>query len=97
MKTEYTILRPNGTQQTYSIDWPEEPDYLTIKALVEPIVGEPMEHVSVLRNGERADMFVDEYGHMRKEKQEFNKAATKIYDFAPIVGTAVIFRRIVWT
>ena len=111
METSYTIYRPDGTQERRAVDWPEEPSYAAIRDLVQPLVGNPMEHVNVLHQGVRADMFVDEMGHMRIHPGERNEDATTIYranwlrqhpgtdpESLPwIVGTAVVFDRIIWT
>ena len=109
MKTGYTIYRTNGTKELSSLDWPEDPGYSAIKALVQPIVGDSLEHVTVLHDGERKDMFVDELGHVRKGgPKPLNEAATEIYHavivaygwnpetLPTIVGDAVLFHRRVW-
>ena len=109
MKTGYTIYRTNGTKEISSLDWPEDPGYSAIKALVGPIVGGDLEHVTVLHGGERRDMFVNEIGHVRKGGPlPLNEAATEIYcansvsqgfsleTLPTIVGDAVLFHRRVW-
>lgn len=110
MDTKYYIIRPSGEWEEGNIDWPKEPGYELIRDLVEPIVDGPLEHVAVLYKDRRADMFVDELGHVRGIKKEHNEEATKIYqtnwlkiypgtnpDTLPsIVGTVVLFDRIVW-
>lgn len=94
MLTAYTVIRPDATEDTGAVDWPNEPDYRRIKALVEPLLGErepglhePLEHVTVLYQGERRDMFVSELGHMRlttREPLPINWPATKIYRAAAL-------------
>ena len=84
MKTEYTIFRVGKAEERGEVDWPREPGYDKIKALVEPILGEgePLEHVTVLWHGERADMFVSEYGHMAlttRAPLPINDRATDVY------------------
>jgi hypothetical protein len=85
MKTEYTIFKPgDGAVERGEVDWPREPGYKLIKALVEPLLGddEPLEHVTVLHDGKRCDMFVSEYGHMRLNTRgplPINDRATAIY------------------
>jgi hypothetical protein len=84
MKTEYTIYRVGGETTYCEVDWPESPHYEVIRDLVEPLLGagEPLEHVSVLWRGKRADMFVSEYGHMRltwRDPLPINDHATVIY------------------
>ena len=112
MKFCYTIYRADGTEEQGEVDWPEHPSYVQIKTLTEPIVGGPLEHVTVLHDGERADMFVDELGHMRKSgPKPRNEKGTTIYrnnwltrhpeaepeSLPHIVGDVVLFHRVVWT
>lgn len=108
MITDYTIMKTDGTTERRSIDWPEEPGFEKIAALVEPILGGDLEHVAVLHNEVRADMFVDDVGQLKG--LPVNKRATDIYrlnwmrqhpginaDSLPsIVGTAILFDRIIW-
>jgi hypothetical protein len=86
MLTGYTIVYPDATLQRGHIDWPQSPTLDQIKALVEPIVGSPTEHVRVLdpdsvlfpeRDPVYLDMFVDELGHNRMKAR--NEAATAFY------------------
>lgn len=85
MKTEYTIYRPGeGAAERGEVDWPQSPTYETMKALIEPILGEgePLEHVTVLFNGKRADMFVSELSHVAlttRAPLRHNDRATNIY------------------
>jgi hypothetical protein len=113
MLTRFTIYWADGSLQGEIIDWPESPTLDQIRRLVEPIVGEPMEHVRVLdpKSDEYRDMFVDELGHMRQGgPRPRNEAATAIYrhnwlqheggepdDLPWIAGTAIVFDRIIWT
>ena len=123
MKTTYTVLRADGTKETGEVDWPEQPEFGQIKAFVTPLIpsltgvgpdGKPLprfawhEHVAVLWEGERRDMFVDE--HFIEKRLPFNEEATKVYrnnwltmhpdadpeTLPPIHGDAVIFGRRVW-
>lgn len=62
MRIEFTIFRPGQEPERGEVDWPEEPDYREMKALIEPILGgAELEHVYVLHDGRRHDMFVDEF------------------------------------
>lgn len=85
MKTEYTIFKPGDSAvERGEIDWPPEPGYKLIKALVESLLGdgEPLEHVSVLHDGRRRDMFVSDLGHMHLTTRgplPINDRATAIY------------------
>jgi hypothetical protein len=109
MKTKYTIFYPDGTEVSVDVDWPENPGYRQICALVRPLLNDAeMEHVTVLHKGKRADMFVDEMGSIRALPA--CEKATEIYrsawlarhpdafpgDLAAIYGVAVLFHRIVW-
>jgi hypothetical protein len=62
MRTEYTIFRPgHESGERHEIDWPEEPDYREIVALISSILGgADLEHVNVLYEAARHDMFIDE-------------------------------------
>jgi hypothetical protein len=84
MRTEYTIFRPgHESGERHEIDWPEEPDYREIVALISPILGGAyLEHVTVLYEGLWHDMFVDE-SSATKLKPGYplprNDRATEIY------------------
>ena len=86
----YTIYRATGAVERGEIDWREHPSLADIKALVEPIVGGPIEHVQVLdpakveaaevERDDYRDLFVDELGHVRESgPKPRNHAATAIY------------------
>jgi len=85
MKTTYEIYRVGQSEpERGEVDWPTEPSYALIKALVEPLLGagEPLDHVSVLHNDRRCDMFVSELGHVELTSRAplpINDAATAIY------------------
>jgi hypothetical protein len=116
MSTRYLIMRPDQPHESGEIDWPNEPGYDRISKFIGPIVGGPIEHVAVLAdfsgglNFTRADMFVNEIGHVLKEPLPRNEAATLIYrrnallnqgardpEVLPwIAGPAVLFERLVW-
>jgi len=114
MKTRYRVIQPGEALADVAwqeIDWPREPGYREIKGLIGPILGEgrDLEHVSVLHDDRRADMFVDECGS--NDRLPRNEAATAIYrrywlsthrgadpeTIAAIYGVAILFERIVWT
>lgn len=111
MKTKYTIIKPDGTQEDHVVDWPKEPGYDRIRAVVEPILGGGfLEHVAVLFCDKPHDMFVDEEGHLPHKNLPRNEKATAVYRRATlkrdpkrdpesipwIAGTAIIFHRRVW-
>jgi hypothetical protein len=90
MNTSFTVYHPDGSVSAGDVDWPEDPTYDQIRALVEPIVGGPLEHVRVLNpksveadricEGDYLDMFVDEIGHVAAlGPKPRNDAATAIY------------------
>ena len=87
--THYDVIQVDGTVSSHVIDWPHEPGYKKIKALVDPLLGagEPLEHVSVLHDGKRKDMFVSELGHVElttRRPLPINATATKIYRAAAL-------------
>lgn len=109
MKTTYTVIRPDGTQVDGEVDWPHEPGYDRIDALVRPLIdGASLEHVSVLYQNKPHDMFVDDEGLIKDLAR--NEVATAIYrrywlsknpganpeTLSHIAGTAIIFHRRVW-
>lgn len=84
MMTSYTIFRVGQEPERASIDWPEEPGYDRLKRMICPLLGddEPLEHVAVLHDGERRDMFVSELGAVALTTRgplPRNEAATAIY------------------
>lgn len=109
-KTKYTVFPAIGAPTEHEIDWPYDPGYDRLKQLIEPLVKGPLEHVVVLHDDKRRDMFVNEQGHILKEPLQRNDKATEIYRAATlrrspntkpeslphIVGTAVLFHRLVW-
>lgn len=106
------ILRPDGTRETRTLGLHEMPPAIPLRDVVRELLGIGAawpEHVAVLHEGRRADMFVHEDGH--GERLPRNEAATAIYrawhlsqnpgedpEASPwIAGPAVIFDRIVWS
>lgn len=131
MKTKILIMRPDEPHETREVELPAEPNesrrvipppisktfYTELRELVEAIVGQPMEHVTVWADFSggtdyrRADMFVNEFGHvLATGPLPRNGAATDIYrrnallnqgftdpeDLPWIAGPAVLFEKIVW-
>lgn len=109
MNTKYTVIRPDGTEQTHQIRLPAAPTLQTLRSLIVPhLAGGDLEQVSVLHNGKGTDMFVDEEGLLKRLPR--NDKATAIYrahylkqhpgidpeQLGFIAGTAVIFDRRVW-
>ena len=106
--THYLVLPVGKTGESRQVEWPAEPGYDAIKAVINPILGAELEHVTVLHNGEAADMFVDEMGALKQLPR--NEAVTAIYranrlDKHPttkpetlpaIYGTAILFARRIW-
>ena len=91
MKTTFGVIRPNGLNETGEVDWPEEPTYDQLKAVIEPFLtavrpGARLEHVWILNragNG-RTSMFVDEDSALLRQK--INHDATRLYHAATIRG-----------
>jgi hypothetical protein len=109
MITTYSVIRPGHASETHSIDWPKEPGFDRISALVRPLLdGAELERVAVLHHQRRTDMFVDETGALRGLPR--NDEATEIYRanwlqqhphtdpeaLPAIYGTAILFDRPVW-
>lgn len=109
MKTSILILRAGSAHEAREIDMAGDPGLAELRDVLEPILGGRPEHVAVLHEGRRADMFVHEDGH--GEGLPRNDAATAIYraswmqrhpetnpNALPwIAGDAVIFDRTVWS
>jgi hypothetical protein len=109
MRALMTVLRADGSAQTTDVFMPEEPGFELLDQLIRPLLdGADLEHVSVLHQGARADMFVDEAGRLRGLPR--NDVAPAIYRAATmrrapktdpetlpyIAGAAVLFDRQVW-
>lgn len=82
--TTYQLLLPgDAAAPELAVEWPAVPGYRRIAELVEPLLGdEPLEHVSVLYQGEHRDMFVSELGHLElttRRPLPRNDRATAIY------------------
>jgi len=109
VKTALIILRADGTREDRSVDMAGDPGLAELRDVLEPILTGRPEHVAVLHEGRRTEMFVHEDGH--GEGLPRNEAATAIYRAAwlrnhpaddpetlpCIAGPAVIFDRIVWS
>ncbi|MCJ2143664.1 hypothetical protein [Methylobacterium sp. E-066] len=109
MKTRLLVLEPAGDPLVRVVDMAGEPGLAELRDVLEPILGGRPEHVAVLHEGRRADMFVHEGGH--GEGLLRNDAATAIYraswmerhpsddpETQPwIAGPAVVFGRTVWS
>lgn len=95
--------------KTGSIEWPAEPGFDAINKLVQPLIGGGhIEHVTVLHEGQRRDMIVDEEGRLKGMLR--NERATAIYrtawmlrnpgkdadELPHIAGPAVLFTRRCW-
>ena len=108
--TKFYIYRPSTPEPEVSnADLPKEPGYARLREIMEPLLdGAMLEHVSVLFEDRRADMFVDEMGMIKELPR--NDAATDIYranwlkhhpdsnpdDSPAIYGAAIVFDRLVW-
>ena len=102
MKTSYRILFPDGKETSGEVNWPEEPGYDRIAALVRPLLGpgRHLEHLYVFRpdtvvpekiqEEDIRDMFVDDCGLM--DELPVNEAATRIYWAHFLRGGAYVIR-----
>jgi hypothetical protein len=91
MKTRILIMLPGQPAETREVELPGDGEatpkdcYAALKAIIEPITGYPLEHVTVLadfaggKNFRRSDMFVNELGHVVKPPLPRNEEATAIY------------------
>lgn len=109
MLTTMHIYAVGRERETREVDLAKEPGYLALKTVLTPLLdGADLEHVSVLFEGRRADMFVDEIGANKGLPR--NEPATTIYranwlaqrpeerpeSLPAIYGPAVVFARRVW-
>lgn len=108
-KIGYTLFRPGQEPLRGEAEF-DGINYKTIKMAVEPLIdNEPLEHVAVLHNNRRADMFVSEVGAIHGLPR--NEHATTVYrnnsmtrdptldpeSIPAIYGPAVLFDQIVWS
>ncbi len=114
MKTTYVVFYPDGTETAGECEMKEQPTYDEINAVVRPLIrtlltkSDYFEHVTVLHEGERRDMFVDDEGQAKNLDR--NEKATTVYrhnwltahpetepETVPyIYGDAVLFGRRIW-
>ena len=84
MRTDYEIIGVDGIGTIGKLEWPREPDFVTLRDFVQPLIQTPgkseayIEHVRVWHNGNYCSMFVDDMGALKK--LPINEAATKIYN-----------------
>jgi hypothetical protein len=92
--TRYTLYLPDGSVTEYRVMLAEVPDIEALKTVLQPHIGEPIEHVTVLKPGsenapERADMFVNEFSAvprgLRREPMQRNERATELYRAATLL------------
>ncbi|MEY5098687.1 MAG: hypothetical protein RJA36_1406 [Pseudomonadota bacterium] len=111
IKTDYTVIRVGAEPQGMTVQWPLEPDYDTIRRLVEPVLAAALlERVRVWHTKQYLDMFVDDQGQLKR--LPINDIATMIYRanalqhqqptpvaaaLPRIYGPAVLFHRPVWS
>lgn len=83
MITSYQTIGIDSIARTGSIDWPKEPSFEQMKALIEPLIQTPgystayIKHVRVWHENQYVSMFVDDMGALKK--LPVNEAATLIY------------------
>ena len=111
MQTIIQIFRPGQPVEKRSVEFKgDKPSYANLKAVIKPLLdGAGLEHVAVLWNGGRRDMFVDECGQLKGLPR--NDEATKVYrnnwltqhpktdpEAMPwIAGPAILFDDVVWS
>lgn len=110
IETAYRIF-PVGdaAASRHVFKWPRDPGFDLIRKLVEPLLnGAHLEHVTVMHDGKRRDMFVDDEGLLKRLPR--NDRATAIYrsnwisrhpgvdpeTLNWIAGPAILFERIIW-
>jgi hypothetical protein len=90
MLTKWKLIRVDGTIEEFQRSFNNIPKYNTLREIVEPLTGEPMEHVSVWANYDfktecqQLDMFVNENGSLNRLSR--NETATTIYRRATMEG-----------
>lgn len=104
-----TVLRPDAEPEELRLDLARHPGLKKLREVLAPYLdGGELEHVSVLHQGRRSDMFVDDIGVLKELPR--NEAATAIYrsywleshpgtdpeTLPPICGPAILFSRQVW-
>jgi hypothetical protein len=103
-----TIMRPTGLSEERELNKFTDPNFGDLRALLDPILEDHLEHVTVLHEGERRDMFVGECSALGDHDR--NEAATAIYrnnwltqhpeedpeSLPAIYGPAVLFHGRVW-
>lgn len=102
------IIRPGAMIEDQTAMLPEAPSLEDLRALINPIVGGPFEHVTIYDTGEARDMFVHETGAI--DGLPVNDTASRLYragylaanrgakpeDLPAIHGPAILFSRRVW-
>ncbi len=105
-KLTYHVYRPGQPVEHGEKLWLGS--FSEIKPMINEFVEGRLEHVAVLFNGRRADMFVEEHS---AGNLPINEEATKIYhasslsrdptadtrDWPKVYGVAVLFDQIVWS
>lgn len=89
MQTTLHIYRVGCARETKLMDLATRPGFTAINRVVLPLLegAKNIEHVSVLHNGERRDMFVDELGALpmlTRPPLPVNEPATAIYHAASL-------------
>lgn len=106
MKLTYHVYRPGRPVEHCEHVWDKK--FSSLKPMINKLVEGNLEHVAVLHEGRRADMFVEGDG---AGVLPVNEEATKIYHanslsrepgadtsgWPKIYGTAVLFDQIVWS
>jgi len=104
MNVQRCIIHIDGKIEWTTHDLPDVPEYDDVKRVVSPIIPD-FEHVTVLWQDKRTDMFIDELGVVKG--LPINAFATGVYYTAsivagrqispnPICGPAVLFNERIW-
>ena len=105
----YTVLQPDGRAVDSIATLPRNPTTDDVRSVVNRFLdGGAAEHVAVLHDNRRTDMFVDEHSHLKRLQR--NEAATALFRAAAlrinperdpetlpyIAGPAIVFDEPVW-
>ena len=105
----FSVLRPDGQSVDSVATLPRNPTTDDVRSVVNKFLdGGAAEHVVVLHDNRRTDMFVDEHSHLKRMLR--NEVATRLFRAAAlrlnpardpetlpfIAGPAVLFDRPIW-
>jgi hypothetical protein len=102
----FHIYHPDGKVEDKSQDW--DGNFRSIRGMINETVGGTLEHVAVLHNGRRADMFVEGDGAgvlppnpnataIYRNNTLKRSPSTKPSSLPQIYGVAILFDQLVWS